>query len=234
MANILVNSAGKLLKAAVGKETIEKIAEPAGRMIEQAVDRHFANQKMMIEVPDLRELKLQEAKEYLERLGFTVHPVLQAPHSKYKNKMSDTVVAMSPKAGKIKPNTLFKLYYVNQDVIRDSHKTIDLPDVVGMSLANASRLLESIGLIPVPILLTPRKEHAGRKTGTVLRMSPTPTVLSKQVKRGSVIKLRYLDDGTLEQSRTLRQTQRQKLARRNEQLAESIDKTKRVFQKKKK
>lgn len=76
---------------------------------------------------------------------------------------------------------------------------ITLQDLSHLSVEQAKSIIEGLGFIAVPILVKADKKYASQKTHEVLRMVPR----SGKIKLGSVVKLYYLDDATLEESQTL-------------------------------
>lgn len=225
MAKIISKGINFILKSVTGAD-IKEVAKSAEKLARDTYERHQKHQAELIALPDMRDTQVDEAKAHLESLGFVVHRVVQSPNTKYKQGTPNSVVAMMPKAGKYQSGQLIKLYYLTEDVIRESHKTAGLPDVRGMALDQASELLRNKGFLPLPIQLTPAKGLAQKPAGVVLSMAPMPTVLSKQLKRGSVVKLRYVTESVIEASLGLKIKATEDLAEAPKKLRQSISRVK--------
>lgn len=76
---------------------------------------------------------------------------------------------------------------------------ITLQDLTHLSVEQAGEILEAIGLKPIPLLVKADKKYASQNTHEVLRMVPK----SGKVRMGSIVKLYYIDEATLEASQAL-------------------------------
>lgn len=226
----IIKNIGRLLfkvaDRAVKTNAFGEIAKSSGAAVNKALDQHLDKQKDLIEVPNVIELKVPEAKAYLEKLGFVVHTILDKPKNKYKDLFDNQVVNMVPKSGKAKQGSLIKLYFVNQRVINSSRKKGELPNVVGMPLEGAVLLLEEAGFVVALVLLSPKKEHVKWQIGQVIKMTPAPNLASKHVKKGNIIRLSYVDEVVMQESKELLQDHRQKLIKQGDKISGTLIKAK--------
>lgn len=226
----IIKNAGKLAIKIADKvlktDAFSEIAKSSGAVIGKAVDQHLDSRKELIEVPNVIELKVSEAKAYLEKIGFEVHVILDKPKNKYKDLSENQVVNMIPKSGKVKQGSLIKLYFVNQGVINSSRKTRELPNVVGMPLERAVLLLEEAGFLVAPVLMMPKKENVKKQVGQVIKMTPTPSLTSKHFKKGNIIRLNYVDEAVMQESKELLQAHRQKLIKQSDRISGTLIKAK--------
>ena len=83
---------------------------------------------------------------------------------------------------------------------------ISIQNLAHLPLDQATAILEDLGFIVVPILLKPDKKYASKATDEVISMVPK----SGQLKKGSVIKLYYLNQDNLSVSQELMAEQERK------------------------
>ncbi len=222
----LVSGAVKFLPVAA------KAADKIVPIAEKAVDKFHEHRRDLVDLSVMVELGIEEAKAHLEKKGFVVHPVLLPPQDKYKNVVSDTVLSISPKKAKAHAGTLVKLYYVDQNTVDKSRKTSELINVVGMPLEKATDILEGLKLNVVAALAAPKKEYAEKKIDQVLEMKPAPSALLKNVKKGTVIALKYIDEVALEESQELQRAHQEKILARSEKLNERLIQVKKLIERK--
>ena len=91
--------------------------QAAVTILDKALDRQHEKNLSQIQVPNVIDLDVEEAKRHLEEIGFRVTLTLVKPKKKYRQETTrdNEVVDMIPKAGKFDKGSLIKLYYINQD-----------------------------------------------------------------------------------------------------------------------
>lgn len=136
---------------------------------------------------------------------------------------------MSPKSGKLPAGSLIKLYYLDQALLEQIKEMISLPDLVGLPIDQAQELLQNLGLKPIPLLLSANKDYAKYQAHQVISMSPKPNLVQSQIKKGSLVKLTYLDEETLLASQALAQAWSDKQAQRQQKVMETIKQTGQLF-----
>lgn len=192
---IALLKAGKMIGQISSTQLVHMLSQaltPAGAAIGRAVDNYVDGRKQLVGFGDVVDIDVASAKHYLEQLGFSVHLVAAKPHKKLAGRQPGTVVGLSPKKRQLKPGSLVKLYYVDEAVIHDSNYLVELPDVIGLPLKEAIRLLQEAGLRPVAGPAPAKKKYLTAAVDTVLDMKPAPTLMTRQVKRDSIIKLFYV------------------------------------------
>lgn len=223
----MVNPLLVKIAAGAGKAALEvgKIAGAAALQegipeFQKALDRHHEHNRELIQVPQFVGTDLNEAKQALEKLGFTVVTTLEKPDKRWVNKRPNEVVSMAPKAGKLHPKTLINLYYVTAEIIDQSDGEIELPIVQGMILSEAISLLEKKGFEVAKVLAKPKPEFAKEKPGLVIDSDPKPNLLNKVAKAGTTIRVTYLDEAVIAESLELSNQQQAK----QQAFQENIDK----------
>ena len=110
------------------------------------------------------------------------------------------VVDMIPKAGKFDKGSLIKLYYINQEIIDASNQEVTIPNLIGLTIPEARDHLQEVGFKPAMEILTADAKYAKQKINVVIDMEPKANLFTTTAVKGSLIKLKYLDEETLEQS----------------------------------
>lgn len=223
---LLAKKGLKVVKSLIGEEVFRKVAWP---YVKEAVDRHQESRKDRVFVPDVLDLKLTDARNYLEKEGFVVHSILARPQNKYQDLAADTVVSTSPRSGKVKAGSLIKLYYVNEEIINESRTMVTLPQVINKPLSKASAMLLASGFEVEQELLPAHKKYGDKKSEHVIEMRPAPSVVLKQVKKGSTIVLKYLDDEILEESKQLMESAKERMTKRNERVRSTVGNLKKTI-----
>lgn len=232
---------GKLLGAAntvfsVIPDTVEivsKITDKAAPIVEKQLDRHHDYKKSLVSIPNLIDVDVQQAKEILEGLGLRAITVLAKPNKKYIKADVNEVVAMTPRSGKVQPGTLVKVYYVDAFVIEESKKEVGLPDVTGLSVSEAREVLENIGYVVATFPVKPRSQYANVAINQVITMSPNPNLTLTPIRKGSVIKLIYLNAASKQASRVLRKAEEDKKSSSNQLIKDGIEKIQKILPSKK-
>ncbi len=103
---------------------VGKITDKTAPIVDKHLERRHDYKKSLVSVPNLIDVEMETAKAHLENLGLKVIPVLAKPHGKYVNADVGEVVAMTPKWRKVEPNSLIKLYYVNEPVLIASQQML--------------------------------------------------------------------------------------------------------------
>ncbi|MGT2715697.1 PASTA domain-containing protein [Streptococcus respiraculi] len=179
-------------------------------LVDKVLEQNYQKKNRLVRLPNMVDMNIKEAQEHLEELGFVVSKILAKPHQRYAKREVDEVVAMTPKSGSLEPGALVKLYYVNQDVIEESDLVIPLPNLVGLPLEEAQEHLKALGLKPVGLAVQGKARYAHQQVDTVLDMYPKPSVLLSGVPKGSFVKLHYLTEAGLTDSRIKAQQARAK------------------------
>ena len=233
---------GKLLGAAnmifsVIPDTVEivsKITDKTAPIVDKHLERQHQYKQSLISIPNLLDVDVQQAKELLEDLGLQVIVLLAKPNKKYAKADPGEVVAMMPRSGKVRPGSLVKLYYADAFVIDESKKDIALPDVTGLSLTEARDILEKLGYRIAFFPVKPRTQYAGITVNQVISMSPNPHLSLTSVKKGSLIKLFYLDATAKQASQALRKLDQEKKATNQQAIQNNLKKIQGILPIKKK
>lgn len=179
-------------------------------LVDKVLEQNYRRKNRLVHLPNVVDMNLLEAQEHLEERGFVVSKILAKPHQRYAKKHADEVVAMIPKPGNMEPGTLVKLYYVSQDIIEASDQTIPLPNLIGLPLEEAKEHLQELGLKPLVVALHAQARYANQQPNTVLGMQPKPTVLVPAIPKGRFVKLYYLTELGLGDSKVMAQRARTK------------------------
>ena len=184
-------------------ETINATIETSGPLIDKAMEHHYETKRNLIAVPNVIDMQVSDAKNYLESLGISVSTLLEKPNRKLRMKSAGEVVNMNPKSGRVKVGSLIKIYYVDEMVIEESRDLLDLPNVKGTAVKAAQKILQTTGFKVELELLKAKKSYATLEAGIVIDMSPSPTLISKQAKRGTTVKIKYINDEVVMESKKL-------------------------------
>ena len=176
--------------------------QAAAPIVDKALDRQHEKNLSQIQVPNVIDLDAEEAKRHLEEIGFRVTLTLVKPNKKYRQETTrdNEVVAMIPKAGKFDKGSLIKLYYINQEIIDASNQEVTIPNLIGLTIPEAREHLQEVGFKPAMEILTADAKYAKQKINVVIDMEPKANLFTATAVKGSLIKLKYLDEETLEQS----------------------------------
>ena len=215
-------------------EVVERITDKAAPIVDKHLDRQHQYKQSLVAIPNLLDVDVQQAKEHLEGLGLQVIVLLAKPNKRYAKADAGEVVAMLPRSGKVRPGSLVKLYYVDDHVVEESKKDIALQDVTGLVLSEAQDLLENLGYRVTAFPIKPRSQYASVTVNQVISMSPHPRLNLTPVKKGSLIKLFYLDAATKQASRILRKSEQDKKAAQAQAIKKNLDKIQGILPGKKK
>ena len=176
--------------------------QAAAPILDKALDRQHEKNLSQIQVPNVIDLDVEEAKRHLEEIGFRVTLTLVKPNKKYRQETTrdNEVVDMIPKAGKFDKGSLIKLYYINQEIIDASNQEVTIPNLIGLTIPEARDHLQEVGFKPAMEILTADAKYAKQKINVVIDMEPKANLFTTTAVKGSLIKLKYLDEETLEQS----------------------------------
>ncbi|HEM3688235.1 TPA: PASTA domain-containing protein [Streptococcus suis] len=176
--------------------------QAAAPILDKALDRQHEKNLSQIQVPNVIDLDVEKAKRHLEEIGFRVTLTLVKPNKKYRQETTrdNEVVDMIPKAGKFDKGSLIKLYYINQEIIDASNQEVTIPNLIGLTIPEAREHLQEVGFKPAMEILTADAKYAKQKINVVIDMEPKANLFTTTAVKGSLIKLKYLDEDTLEQS----------------------------------
>lgn len=176
--------------------------QAAAPILDKALDRQHEKNLSQIQVPNVIDLDVEKAKRHLEEIGFRVTLTLVKPNKKYRQETTrdNEVVDMIPKAGKFDKGSLIKLYYINQEIIDASNQEVTIPNLIGLTIPEARDHLQEVGFKPAMEILTADAKYAKQKINVVIDMEPKANLFTTTAVKGSLIKLKYLDEETLEQS----------------------------------
>ena len=165
-------------------------------ILDKALDRQHEKNLSQIQVPNVIDLDVEEAKRHLEEIGFRVTLTLVKPNKKYRQETTrdNEVVAMIPKAGKFDKGSLIKLYYINQEIIDASNQEVTIPNLIGLTIPEAREHLQEVGFKPAMEILTADAKYAKQKINVVIDMEPKANLFTTTAVKGSLIKLKYLDE----------------------------------------
>ncbi|HFI0762980.1 TPA: PASTA domain-containing protein [Streptococcus suis] len=175
--------------------------QAAAPILDKALDRQHEKNLSQIQVPNVIDLDVEKAKRHLEEIGFRVTLTLVKPNKKYRQETTrdNEVVDMIPKAGKFDKGSLIKLYYINQEIIDASNQEVTIPNLIGLTIPEAREHLQEVGFKPAMEILTADAKYAKQKINVVIDMEPKANLFTTTAVKGSLIKLKYLDEETLEQ-----------------------------------
>ena len=170
--------------------------QAAAPIVDKALDRQHEKNLSQIQVPNVIDLDVEEAKRHLEEIGFRVTLTLVKPNKKYRQETTrdNEVVDMIPKAGKFDKGSLIKLYYINQEIIDASNQEVTIPNLIGLTIPEARDHLQEVGFKPAMEILTADAKYAKQKINVVIDMEPKANLFTTTAVKGSLIKLKYLDE----------------------------------------
>lgn len=117
--------------------------------------------------------------------------------------------------------------FANDEIRRQNKKrdeVIELPNVVDLMINNALEQLNKKGFEAEMILVKkPKKEYAKLQANMVVKMSPNPTLLHKSFLPTTLIKLYYLNEEIIAESKNLIITVQEKQKKRNKKIAHAVD-----------
>ena len=168
--------------------------QAAAPIVDKALDRQHEKNLSQIQVSNVIDLDVEEAKRHLEEIGFRVTLTLVKPNKKYRQETTrdNEVVAMIPKAGKFDKGSLIKLYYINQEIIDASNQEVTIPNLIGLTIPEARDHLQEVGFKPAMEILTADAKYAKQKINVVIDMEPKANLFTTTAVKGSLIKLKYL------------------------------------------
>lgn len=147
-------------------------------LMDKVIMPAYTNYKEGITVPDVTEISLEEAEELLTSYGLRYEVTDRRSNSAYP---ANYVVDQTPSPAEIvKPNR--KIYLT---VNTESRPTVNVPDVVNLSLRNAKIQLQNYGLEVGTI-----SYESSRFKNSVLRQSIEG---GKEVEKGTVVNLAVSD-----------------------------------------
>ena len=167
--------------------------QAAAPIVDKALDRQHEKNLSQIQVPNVIDLDVEEAKRHLEEIGFRVTLTLVKPKKKYRQETTrdNEVVDMIPKAGKFDKGSLIKLYYINQEIIDASNQEVTIPNLIGLTIPEAREHLQEVGFKPAMEILTADAKYAKQKINVVIDMEPKANLFTTTAVKGSLIKLKY-------------------------------------------
>lgn len=184
-------------------DLIDKVAVTSQPLIEKVIDNHQEKIKAQTNLPNVTNLSVIQGKEYLEKLGFHVVTLLAQPQARLMHGKVNEIVSMDPKPGKVVRESLVKLYYLNDQVISASQETGALVNVTGIEVQRAQEILRDKGLMAELVLMKPHRKYRNEVPNVVLDMVPKPSLILKKLKPGTLVKLRYIDQEGLQESKVL-------------------------------
>lgn len=229
----LVRKGFAVVKKHVGPVVTEVVTSVAP-VAERALDRFHEKKRETVDLSNVIDLPVEKAVSYLEDKGFVVHPVLLPPHSKHRRDRPDIVIDVVPKKAKRDAQILVKLYYIDKETLEQSHQMVELVNVVGMTLDRATSILEGRTFHVATLIAPAKKEYAQLQAEQVVAMKPAPSPFIKNVKKGSVVQLHYIDEPTLEKSRWLQLMHQEKILARNEKVSAPLLRVKKWVERKNK
>lgn len=190
-------------------EVINKVVENAAPIVDKALDRKHEFNKSLISLPDLKNMRLSDAVAHLERIGSVGQPILVKPDKKWLKSDIDEVLEMQPKPGHYPPETLVKLYYIDEAVKDQCNDQVEIPVIKGLTIEAATELLEKKGFEVVSALAKPHKDFADDQAGCVVSFEPKPALFTTSLKRGTTITLFYVNEVVIEKSQLLLREEKQ-------------------------
>lgn len=99
---------------------------------------------------------------------------------------------------------------------------VKVPNLVDMPLQAAQDYCEEIGLKAVLIELPPHAKYASYRPNRIIDTEPKPNLLQGGVLKGSLIKLRYIDEETLAESKLKVKKEHQKKVENQQKLLKQL------------
>ncbi|SUO88514.1 PASTA domain-containing protein [Streptococcus uberis] len=124
-------------------ELIGDVVKQTVPIIDKSIDRMYDQKQGLVDLPNVTDLDIEEAKLLLEDLGFRATKILAKPAKKYCKRTANEVVQMDPKPGKKQSGSLVKLYYVSRDVIDASQRELDNLDKANVLIKKIPSLKKS-------------------------------------------------------------------------------------------
>lgn len=78
------------------------------------------NKELYTEIPDVRDLNINDAHKILTDRGFSCHKIILDANYKYHNKKINTVIKVYPSSKKVKKDSIIKLYYLDEEILEKS------------------------------------------------------------------------------------------------------------------
>lgn len=225
--------AGKALSFLDTVEMVNKVAQASSNVIDKELARRHELKKDLIAIPNVNELPLEQAQAHLEGLGFTVVPILAKANTAYRTSQPQQVVQQVPRSGQAQVGSLIKLYYVDAAVIEASQVSISLPSLAGLTLEQASQILEKHGFDVVAIPVAAQRHYAKKPVNTVIASEPRASLLTKHLDKRGLVKLRYLDEKGLAESQALQVKYQQQLAQIGQGFNQAVQQVKKIISKNK-
>lgn len=104
---------------------VGNIVDNSAPIIDKELQRRHDKKMSLIQVPDVVDMSVLDAQEHLKSRGFTVHILTAKPNIKFAKAFPGEVVAMSPKSGKFQTGHLVKLYFADEQVIKESFALLE-------------------------------------------------------------------------------------------------------------
>lgn len=214
-----LGTAGKIFSLLDTVAMVDKVSKNTAPILEKAIDRHYDQQKELIDLPDVRHLPVETAQTHLEQLGFVVMPLLAKPYQISKHSLAGEVLSQTPHSGKFKAGHLIKLYHATEELLRQKQYGINLSQLKGIPISEVQNLLNTEGIKSIALPIAPDKRYADIALNTVVATDPKATAVTA----GSLVKLYYLDQETLDKSRSLSEEHQAKKQAQQDLLTNSLN-----------
>lgn len=113
-----------------------------------------------------------------------------------------------------------------QEKMKNREDYLALPNVIDLNKTEAKQHLEEMGFRVSFVEALPKKKYYDKKSNVIVRMMPAPTMKTKQIKIGSLIKLYYLSDEIINKSAKLYQDSLEKRENQYKKLSNKLPKFK--------
>ena len=205
----LIKNSGKaatmIVQEVVGKEAIDILVKVGSEIYEQ--------QKLMIKIPDLKDVQIDEAQRILkDDLGLVPTTAIARPKIAYAFEHENEVVYSEPRFGtRVNPGSIVKLYYLTNSIILESKELslkmkqeVGNPTVIGLNIIEAREDLENIGLRVAQKLENPHEAHINKTEGQVTRLTYSDgKKVGKTTKTGDRIWVYYVDEKVIDNSKKI-------------------------------
>lgn len=220
-----IGTIGNIFSVLDTVKMVEEVSKHSTPLIDKAIERHYASKKDRIFLSDVVHMSIDKAKDHLEGLGLVV-AILPAKQSQLKKDIRlDEVVHMVPKPGFVSKGSLVKLYVVTAEQTLTGESS-SLPNLKGMFLEEAASLLEESGFKVARIPLKADRKYYKEESYRVISSDPKNRLFSQSPRLGVIIRLFYLDDSTLQESRHLEQLYQDKVQEQKQTVIDSLNRVK--------
>lgn len=119
-AKNLLKVAGALAALPGVVDAVQGVVKEGAPLVKEALARMHEENRRKVTLPDLRDMSLEQAQEYLESIGLQSVGIRAKARKEYATALKGEVVSTLPKGGIVAPEIIVKLYYVDEAVMDES------------------------------------------------------------------------------------------------------------------